>query len=341
MIREVFLLGAVMMCCLQAVAAQPATKAGTIPILYTSDLYHPHDDPDDHFDLATLFAIAEFDIRAIVIDTGRRGAERPGLLPIRQMMYITGRTVPHSTGLTANLGTQGDKGDRQPAAAQAGVELLLRQIRESRTSVTIFTAGSLRDVAAAYNRNPALFREKVARLYINAGHSSGGKEWNVDLDRYAYVRIMTSELSVYWVPCFGADGYQSKWSFRQGDVLDSVSLQRQNYFVYALTKASPKERDPIETLTEPIPDAVRKKIWAEQRNMWCTAAFLHAAGRSDPTFTFKKVAVQIDDQGVTRIDPKGKGPQIFAFHCDDAAAYENAMRKTLRGLLAGIKPVRN
>ena len=54
----------------------------TVPIIYTTDLYHPHDDPDDHFDLATLFALPEFDIRAIVIDMGARGEGRPGTVAI-------------------------------------------------------------------------------------------------------------------------------------------------------------------------------------------------------------------------------------------------------------------
>ena len=49
-----------------AAGAEPSR----VPILYSTDLYHPHDDPDDHFDLLTLFAIPEFDIRGIVIDTG-------------------------------------------------------------------------------------------------------------------------------------------------------------------------------------------------------------------------------------------------------------------------------
>jgi hypothetical protein len=46
------------------------TPAGRIPVLYCTDLFHPHDDPDDHFDLATLYAIPEFDLRGIVLDQG-------------------------------------------------------------------------------------------------------------------------------------------------------------------------------------------------------------------------------------------------------------------------------
>jgi hypothetical protein len=320
----------------QSAVAQPNTKAGSVPIIYTTDLYHPHDDPDDHYDLATLFAIHEFDIRAIVIDTGQRGANRPGIPAIQQIMHITGRTVPYSIGLTDNLRTPDDRAEHQPATAQAGVELILRQLRESKTSVTIFTAGSLRDVAAAYNRDPALLQSRLARLYINIGESNGGKEWNVSLDPNAYLRILTSSLPVYWVPCFGTNGYLSQWTFRQGDVLDSAPLALQNYFVYALTKASPTQRGPLKALIEPIPDEIKKKIWNERRNMWCTGAFLHAAGRSNATISFTKVAVQLDDKAATRIISEGNGLQILTFQHGDSTAYTDSMRKILRVLFANI-----
>ncbi len=319
-------------------ATAVAADQASVPIIYTTDLYHPHDDPDDHFDLATLFAIPEFDIRAIVIDTGKRGKDRPGLLPVRQMMHITGRTVPVATGLIENLRHQGDLGERQPAEALAGVKLILRVLRESTQPVTIFTTGSLRDVAAAYGRERELFKEKVGRIYINVGHSGGGPEHNVNLDRHAYVRILGSPLPVYWVPCFGADGYHSHWHFRQGDVLDAAPPAVQNFFVYCLTRAKAEDRDPIKSLTDPIDDAVKKKIWDGRRNMWCTGAFLHAAGRSDPTCGFKKVTVHLDNLGKTRISRPGDGLEIMTFHHADPAAYAESMRNTLRDLLSAIRP---
>ncbi|MCI0408006.1 MAG: hypothetical protein L0191_05475, partial [Acidobacteria bacterium] len=44
--------------------------ASSIPVIYTTDLFHPHDDPDDHFDLATIFAMPELDLKGIVLDQG-------------------------------------------------------------------------------------------------------------------------------------------------------------------------------------------------------------------------------------------------------------------------------
>ncbi|NLF07816.1 MAG: hypothetical protein GX594_07525, partial [Pirellulaceae bacterium] len=62
----------VLVLCLTA-GTYPALAGGKkIPIIHSTDLFHPHDDPDDHYDLATLFALDEFDIKGIVLDSGRQ-----------------------------------------------------------------------------------------------------------------------------------------------------------------------------------------------------------------------------------------------------------------------------
>ena len=37
------------------------TSKGKIPLIYCTDLFHPPEDPDDWFDLATVFSMDEFD----------------------------------------------------------------------------------------------------------------------------------------------------------------------------------------------------------------------------------------------------------------------------------------
>jgi hypothetical protein len=256
-----------------------ASAERRVPIVYSSDLLHPHDDPDDHFDLATLFSLPEFDIRAIVLDQGDRQVDRPGEVPVRQMMHLSGRAAPYAIGLARKLRSPEDKATDQPAPFQGGVALIFKALRESARPVTVFQTGSLRDIAAAFNREPALFREKVARLYVNTGHAGGQREWNVDLDPHAYVCIMRSGLPVYWVPCFGPDGYSSLWKFRHDRVLESAPPRLQNFFVYALAKVPPSRLDPIAALTKGLEPSARAAMWTQERNMWCTAAFLHAAGR--------------------------------------------------------------
>jgi hypothetical protein len=107
----------------------------------------------------------------------------------------------------------------------------------------------------------------------------------------------------------------------------------QNYIIYALTKAS---SDPIEALAAQPAVDVKQKIWNQKRRMWCTAAFLHAAGRNDPTFALRPVFVHLDDNGVTRIVSENEGRRILTLHCGDAEEYSNAMRRTLKDLLSGL-----
>ena len=52
------------------VAADGAEPKRRVPMVYATDLFHPHDDPDDHFDLATVLAMPELDVKAILLDLG-------------------------------------------------------------------------------------------------------------------------------------------------------------------------------------------------------------------------------------------------------------------------------
>jgi hypothetical protein len=244
-------------------------------------------DPDDHFDLATLFSTAEFDIRGIVLDCGARQQKAPGRIPVSQILHLTRRKVPYAIGLAEPLRWPGDDGRDQPGQFQRGVRLILDALRESPEKLTVFTTGSLRDVAAAFSREPKLLRRKIDRLYINIGNPAMGKEsrryeYNVNLDRHAYVCIMQSGLPIYWCPCFHGTIWErgvhgTYWKFGQRSVLETAPEGLQNWFIFALTK--PKDVDPIAFLSAPQDPAARAKVWEMARNMWCTAPFLHAAGR--------------------------------------------------------------
>jgi len=317
-------------------AAASAAPAGSISVIYCTDLYHPHDDPDDHFDLLTLFALPEFNIRAIVIDTGERGQGRPGVPALKQAMHLTGRSVAYTTGLVRNLKGREDPGMDQPREAQAGVELILKALRESERPVTVFTTGSLRDVAAAFNRDEMLFRDKVHRVYVNAGHSGGKREWNVDMDPRAYVRLLRSGLPIYWVPCFGEKGYASFWKFKQGDVLTVSPKAVQNFFLYALTKADPAQRDPVKALAEEVPPGVFQELCQQERHMWCTGAFLDAARRPHPSFTFDQVAVEVHDDGTTRLGQGDGTVKLRTFRVLLPETYAADMTKVLKQLYGAL-----
>jgi len=96
------------------------------------------------------------------------------------------------------------------------------------------------------------------------------------------------------------------------------------------------ERDPIAALADPIAPKVRENIWSKPRNMWCTAGYLHAAGIDNPTFTFRKVPVHLDNNGTSRVTGGTEGLQVTTLHVDDPAAYTASMTKALRDICATL-----
>jgi len=262
------------LCPVGRLAATEGVNASVrIPVIYSTDLLHPHDDPDDHYDLATLFSLPELDVRGIVLDLGERQQQRMGRPPVEQILKIAGRRVPYAIGIHRRLSTGDDQAADVPLEFQGGIELILSVLRQSQEKAILFTTGSLRDVAAAYNREPELLRDKVRALYFNAGNGPGGpqKEWNVTLDPTAYLRIFESGLPLYWCPCYGEQGCQTYFDADQTAVVGACTPAVQNFFVYCLDK-SPE--DPVAFLRSgphPLPTGPRK--------MWCTGPLYHAAGR--------------------------------------------------------------
>jgi hypothetical protein len=265
-----------------------------IPVIYSTDLYQPPQDPDDHYDLAILASLPELDVRAVVFDNAtewRDAAKEAGTGALRQISDITQRPVPpYATGLREKLISQQDKAENQPAESQKGVELIIKTLRESKEKVVLFLVGSCRDFAVAFNREPDLLRKKVKVVYVNAGNGPDGLqfEWNVMLDPQAYASLMNSGLPVYWAPCFSQVNLRQatkeevikddKASFNtyyivpnEAKLLESASGKLKNYFAYALNK---RQGDPVNFLSQPV-DTIPQKA----RNMWSTASFFHVAGR--------------------------------------------------------------
>jgi inosine-uridine preferring nucleoside hydrolase len=254
--------------------------SAAVPVIYSTDLYHPHDDPDDHYDLACLYALPELDVKCVIIDMANIREKRsyhgrpkkPGLVALEQMEHLTGRQLPCVTGLEHPLKSVDDPGTDQPESTQGAVNKILSVLRESEEKVAIFTVGSLVDVAAAFNREPDLLREKVRAIYINAGTGPDGyqEEWNVRLDQNAYQRILLSDLPVESYPCFGRDGYFTHFVVDQNEVLGSAPAPLRAFFAYALDRST---EAPIPFLSGDYPPP------QGPRNMWCTPSFVDLAGR--------------------------------------------------------------
>lgn len=336
-----------------------------VPVIYCTDLFHPHDDPDDHFDIACLYAIEEVEIKAIVLDQGQKQKKKPGSIPISQLNHITGRNVPHALGLSDKLQSAGDKGLWQAKEYQEGVELILSTLKNSKEPVTIIAIGSLRDVAAGYNRSPNLFKAKVNRLFIFIGEASkkGHVEYNVGLDKNAYIRIMNSGLPVYWIPCFDGGVWQnhgraSYWKASHQDLLGRVSDKVMKYFIYALLRKN--EKDPIRYLEHEVNKDDKKKVLSMNRNLWCAAIFAHIAGRrfirnenefisismnalynkeqNIRPFKFDEVSVFIDEQANVSYEQTGRANKIRQFRILTPDIYAEVMTSVTAQLLFHLDP---
>lgn len=355
-----FLLNVVLIA-LCAGAAVPAAGAG-MPVIYCTDLFHPHDDPDDHFDVACLYALPELDLRAVILDQGRKQEEKPGRIPLEQMNQLTGQRVPYVIGLATALESPLDTGDGQPEAYQGGVNTILDILRETSEPVTIIAVGSLRDVAAAYNRAPELFGEKVARLYAFIGESQGVfREYNADLDIHAYQRIMNAPLPVYWAPCFDGgiwvnEGNASFWQAPHRELLAEASAPVLHFFIYAMLHKNAE--DPIGALFEaPLPEE-QERVLDDLRNLWCCAVFPYMAGRNyvlrdgschavpasavtaedvlvEP-FSFVAVQVHVDDVGRERYDRDLPLRELHRFRVNPDLPYAEVMTSVSRKLLGEL-----
>ncbi len=347
-----------------------AASRPQIPLIYCTDLFHPHGDPDDHFDLATIFAIPEFDIRCVILDQGELQLKQPGTVPVAQMNRITGRHVPAVRGLGAKLRQPTDTALDQPPQFQQGVAALLTVLRTSAPPVMIITVGSARDVVAAFNREPALFRAKVGQLMVFIGEASKEdfREWNVQLDPHAYIGLMRSGLPVYWVPCFDGglwrnNGHASFWQAKHSALLRDAAPQLLQFFIYALEKET---AEPLSFLTQPVDAARRERLMAGTRNLWCTAVFGSLAGRhlvpedgrfvakSRPSgraveqtlrnelFEFLEVELHITDDAVVKYGAHPDARKVMRFAVRDQVNYARGMTEATAHLLASIgKPSSN
>lgn len=187
-------------------------SSGKIPLIHISDLYHPPQDPDDSLDLATIMAFEEYDLKAVLFDITQKFLDPapdgwdiprdPGYVPVAQMAWLTGKHIPCAIGPHQPLKSKLDTAEDQPMQQQVAFRLLFDLLDKSDEPVVVTITGSARILAAAWNRNPALLREKISAVILNAGYTGGTKvEWNVMLDPHAYTRLFETDLLIHWYPC--------------------------------------------------------------------------------------------------------------------------------------------
>ena len=103
-----------------AMAVGALVASAKTPLIDITDLYHPHQDPGDNFDLIAAYALPEIDLRAVIFDTSgpfrqpvadvpdfgykdEGGPREPGFIPVEQLNFLFGRAVPCASKVSATL----------------------------------------------------------------------------------------------------------------------------------------------------------------------------------------------------------------------------------------------
>lgn len=339
-----------------------AAELPAVPLVLQTDLFHPHGDPDDHFDLATVYALAGLGRVAPVGILGdwppAHRAGDPDAIGVLGLNWLTARNVPFVVGTSRPMHQRRDSQLDATAADQAAAGWLLQVLAASPTPVAVAVVGSATDVALAGLRDPELFRRKCAGLYLNAGaahpDAKDQLEYNVRLNPAAYAAIWDIPCPLYWAPCWDVVeqrkvGAHGTWfSVKQQEILPALRPELQNWFLWML------ERSPDfkwqRYLRKPVDTAALAKHGATQRSLWSTASLFAAAGLSvtrdgrllpaaevaDALFAFEPVTVTCADDGRTTWQPADKETGRWIFHVRDEAAYASALAKVLRELLARL-----
>ncbi len=340
-----------------------------IAMIHATDLYRPHMDPDDHWDLACVFALSYrggVDLKGVLIDfpPHSRQEVNPDVSAVSQMNFIIAKSAPVAIGSSVAMRTRDDVQPNATLTDHNGVRMVLDILKNSTKPVVINMTGSCRDIAIAGNKEPALFAKKCAGVYLNAGTGSPKRdkatrlEYNVTLDRSAYAAIFDLPCPVYWMPCFEQIEPQSErhimeygtyYRFRQDAILPYLSDRTQNFFAYMLGRVV--DHDWLNYLTGDKDQALLDKFGAKYRNMWCAGGFLHAAGytvtidgqivpldqaNNEPVFEFESIQVSCTENGVTAWSHGKAAQNRYIFHVRDTERYQSAMTKAMKTLLMAL-----
>lgn len=316
-------------------------ESAAVSVIYATDLYFPIEDGDDVFDLASMYSLPGIDIKGVVLNRGDVQKKRPGTTQLKQLNNLSGKTVQSFLGLEGKLKSPEDTASDQ--VYQDGVKFILDTLRDSVTPVDLVSVGSLTDIAAAYNRDPALFKEKSGKILIFIGESSKEDyiEYNVGLDPEAYATLMNSGLNIYWVPCFDGglwhndNGNASYWNNPdQTALLAGIDRSLLKYFTYSLVADTVEQKEsPIPFLSTPINTEDEKKLLSLPRNLWCTAVFkILTDTQNNDVFGFKKTRIHVNSDGTFKLnDPSGN--YVQQFYAKDMPNYARAMTRETNDML--------
>lgn len=332
-------------------------------LLHQTDLFHPHGDPDDHFDLATLFALhlrGDLTAAGLILDyppDHRQGD--PDVMAAAQMNRLCASAIPAAVGAEPKMKALGDAMPELAACETAAIRLILTTLEEAPEPVAITCVGSATDIAVASLRAPDLFRTKCSGLYLDAGAAFPNPEnpdlleMNVRLNPLAYATCFALPCPLRWFPCWNVVERResSEWGtfywLEHAAAFDGISDRLKNFFAYMFEKTeSPLW---LRRLNEKIDDGRWNKILAERRGMWSTASILAAAGLTvtrdgqivradeivpaDTLYRMEPVAATCAADGRTEWKITSEPSERTMFHLLDPGRYPAAMARVVNSLL--------
>lgn len=353
------------------VNATPVSKSTpenvTIPVIHQTDLFHPHGDPDDHFDLATVYALHDrhrVDLRAIALDyPPKHRTGDPDLTAVGQLNRLCGESIPAAIGSSQPFTNASHP--TLPEREMAAIRRISSTLRTATQPVAISCVGSANDIAWAAAYEPELFREKCAGVYLNAGSANDDPqnpdmlEFNAQLNPAAYAAMFQLPCPLYWFPCWHQVEQRESGEFGtfywmpHAEVFEGCSKEMQSFFAYMFTQSN----DPRWLLAlNSEPDTTRwAAILADRRGMWSTASLLWLAGltvlqdgqivsiteakeHKDLLFRMEPITVTCGPDGRTQwkcvdANTSAERPTQWIFHNLAPERYAKAMTLAVRNLL--------
>jgi len=337
-------------------------------VILTTDLYHRHADPNDHWNLATMYSLANLgwikfagimcdDDRALRNDGSFLHFGDPSVESIAQLNYITGLAVPVGFGSRIPIKSKSDLDEVLKLHKKiSSVTLLLDTLQRSESKVDIHMCGSCKDVVIAYKYAPELFEKKCDCIYLNAGtyEIQDPLEYNVSLEPYAFSQIFKIPCNIRWAPCFDRLVYplspairSNYYKINQADMVPVMSEALKKYFNFMYGPVMDKGW--LSYLREEL-DTELLATWENTaRQMWSTPGYLLSAGKkatlqgeivdiSDPSeavFVYTPVNVKVTDGGIVEWEDTSES-NVTMFRNAGIETYFSAMGKVIKKLLSTL-----
>ena len=337
-------------------------------VVLTTDLYHQHADPNDHWNLASMFSLAHQgfirfagimcdDDRAFKNDGSFLHFGDPSVQSIAQLNFLTGLAVPVGVGSRKPIKTRENLDEVLKEHKKiSSVTLLLETLQRSENKVDIHMCGSCKDVVIAYHYAPELFEKKCDTIYLNAGtyEKQDPLEYNVSLEPYAFSQIFKIPCRIRWSPCFDSLKFPfvpaaraTYYDLDQKEMLPYMSTAVKKYLNFMYGKVF--DVNWLTYLRQPLDEALIEEWTKKPRQMWSTPGFLFSAGKvvtpdgkivdekteNDPVYRYTPVSVDVQDNGLLKWR-EVENSNVEMFVNIDPEIYVKAMREVIKQLLGAL-----